>query len=253
MCLKDKICKKQLTIGSWLTIAHPAVAEIMSRAGFDWLAIDMEHAPITVSQCQELIRVIDLCKVIPLVRVAENNPVLIKQAMDSGAHGVIVPMVNTEDEARAAVAAVKYPPAGKRGVGLARAQGYGTAFLPYKDWNHKESIVVIQIEHLDAVENLEEIFSVKGVDAFMVGPYDLSASLGIPGEFDNPKMLSVSERIMKIAQKKRMPAGCHIVSSNPKFVKPKIREGYTFIAFGVDFLFLGDNCRQGLKQIKQNV
>ncbi|MBF0523106.1 MAG: 2,4-dihydroxyhept-2-ene-1,7-dioic acid aldolase [Candidatus Omnitrophica bacterium] len=251
MSLRKRIQNKQLTIGSWLTIGHPAVAEIMSKAGFDWLAIDMEHSPLTVSQCQELIRVIDLCGVVPLVRVGANEPLLIKRAMDAGAHGVIVPMVNSAAEAQAAVTAVKYPPQGKRGVGLARAQGYGTAFQTYQSWNKKESIVIVQIEDIRAVENLEKIFSVDGVDAFMVGPYDLSASLGISGQFGHPKMLSAMAKIKEMAKKTGVPAGYHVVSSDPRLVKKKIKEGYTFVAFGVDFLFLGNNCREGLKCLKK--
>ena len=131
--LKKKFEKKSISIGSWITLAHPAIAEIMAKSGFDWLTIDMEHSAITLSEAQNLIQVIELCQVTPLVRVSENDPTLIKRVMDAGAHGVIVPMVNTVAEAEAAVSAVKYPPVGIRGVGLARAQGYGLEFKKYKD------------------------------------------------------------------------------------------------------------------------
>src|SRR3990172_7659368 len=178
--LKNKLKKKELTIGSWITFANSAIAEIMAKAGFDWLTVDMEHSSLTISQAQQLIQTIELCGVAPLVRVGENNPNLIKRVMDAGSHGVIVPMVNSKEEANNAVNAVKYPPTGKRGVGLARAQGYGTTFEKYKDWVDRDSIVVIQIEHIEAVENLKDILSVSGIDAFIVGPYDLSGSLGVP-------------------------------------------------------------------------
>lgn len=249
--LKDRLRNKQLTVGSWISLGHPAIAEIMAKAGFDWLVIDMEHSAISIEQCQELIRVIDLCGVSPLVRVGANDALLIKRAMDAGACGVIVPMVNSPEEAEKAVSAVKYPPSGTRGVGLSRAQGYGVSFNKYKKWVEDESIVIVQIEHIEAVENLEKILSVKGVDGFIIGPYDLSGSLGIPGNFADEKMLKALEKVKKITAKTGAIAGYHVVPPQLELVEAKIKEGYTFIAYSVDFLFLGENCRKGLKQIRK--
>ena len=250
MTLKEKIKGGKLTLGSWITIGNSAVAEILAKAGFDWLAIDMEHTTINVDQCADLIRVIDLCGVAPFVRVGANDSLLIKQAMDAGAHGVIVPMVNSKEEAERAVESVKYPPVGKRGVGLARAQGYGTTFNEYKDWAANESIVIVQIEHIDAVNNLEEIFSVEGVDAFIVGPYDLSGSLGVPGDFEDKKVEEALDKIVDISKNMNMSSGYHVVSTDYNLVKEKIKQGYSFIAYGVDFLFLGESARGGLAAIK---
>ncbi len=250
MTLKEKIKGGKLTLGSWITIGNSAVAEILAKAGFDWLAIDMEHTAINVDQCADLIRVIDLCGVAPFVRVGANDSLLIKQAMDAGAHGVIVPMVNSKEEAERAVESVKYPPVGKRGVGLARAQGYGTTFNEYKDWAANESIVIVQIEHIDAVNNLEEIFSVEGVDAFIVGPYDLSGSLGVPGDFEDKKVEEALDKIVDISKNMNMSSGYHVVSTDYNLVKEKIKQGYSFIAYGVDFLFLGESARGGLAATK---
>ena len=250
MTLKEKIKGGKLTLGSWITIGNSAVAEILAKAGFDWLAIDMEHTTINVDQCADLIRVIDLCGVAPFVRVGANDSLLIKQAMDAGAHGVIVPMVNSKEEAERAVESVKYPPVGKRGIGLARAQGYGTTFNEYKDWAANESIVIVQIEHIDAVNNLEEIFSVEGVDAFIVGPYDLSGSLGVPGDFEDKKVEEALDKIVDISKNMNMSSGYHVVSTDYNLVKEKIKQGYSFIAYGVDFLFLGESARGGLAAIK---
>lgn len=250
--MKRRLNKKELTIGSWITIGHPTVAEIMAKSGFDWLVVDMEHSALSMAQCQDLIRVIDLCRVVPFVRVGANDALLIKQAMDAGAHGVIVPMVNTSEDARKAVSAVKYPPVGTRGVGLARAQGYGTTFREYQEWVEKESMVIVQIETKEAVKNLEDILSVKGVDAFMVGPYDLSGSLGVTGDFESKIMLATIKEINDLAKKKNVSYGYHVVSSDPKFVQKKIKEGCTFIAFGVDFLFLVDHCREGMKRLNES-
>ena len=250
MSLKKKIKSGQLTIGSWITIGHPTIAEVMAKAGFDWLAIDMEHGPVNFAQCQELIRTVDLCEIPALVRVGANDPLLIKQAMDAGAQGVIVPMVNSKKDAEKAVTSVKYPPEGKRGVGLTRASDYGTKFDEYKKWVRDESIVIVQIEHIEAAKNIKEILNTKGVDAFIIGPYDLSGSMGIPGAFKDPGLLSVIEEILNAAKLMKVTAGFHSIPTDLKFVKEKIKQGFQLIAYSVDFLLLGDQCRNGLKFLK---
>jgi 2-keto-3-deoxy-L-rhamnonate aldolase RhmA len=249
--LKAALKGKQTTIGSWISLGHPAIAEIMVGAGFEWLVVDLEHSAITLGEAAELIRVIDLCGVTPLVRVSANDPVQIKRVMDAGAHGVIVPMVNSASEAEQAVAAVRYPPQGRRGVGLARAQGYGTTFENYWEWVQKESIVIVQVEHILAVNNLAAILAVPGVDGLIVGPYDLSCSLGLPGEFDHPRLMEALEEIRQVAAKSTASAGYHVVPPQPDQVRQKLTEGYSCIAYSVDFLLLGEMCRQGLNTIRE--
>ncbi|HHT9113493.1 MAG TPA: HpcH/HpaI aldolase family protein [Candidatus Wunengus sp. YC65] len=248
--LKNKLKNGKISLGSWITVGHPAIAEIMAKSGFDWLTVDMEHSAITLYQAQQLIQIIELCGVTPLVRVGENNPNLIKRVMDAGAHGVIVPMVNTKEDAINAVNAVKYPPLGTRGVGLARAQGYGLEFERYRDWVNKESVVIVQIEHIKAVENLEDILQVEGVDAFMVGPYDLSGSIGYPGNFEHPDMCFALKRIMDVSKKLNKVAGFHVIPPDAEAMNKKIREGYRFIGFSLDTLFLGVKCREEMKKLK---
>jgi 2-keto-3-deoxy-L-rhamnonate aldolase RhmA len=250
MDLKEKLQKKEITIGSWITLGHPSIAEIMAGVGFDWLTIDMEHSAITLDQTQSLVQIIELCGLSPLVRVGHNDPHIIKRVMDTGAHGVIVPMVNTKEEAEKAVASVKYPPAGFRGVGLARAQKYGKDFDGYRQWNERESIVIVQIEHIKAVDNLESILSVEGVDGFIVGPYDLSGSLGVPGLFEHPDVVSALERVKVVSSEMNKPAGFHVVSPNPKECIRRIEDGYTFIAYSLDTLLLYKQCFDGLSTIK---
>ena len=251
--LKSRLRNGQLTIGSWITLGHSSIAEIMAKAGFDWLTVDMEHSAITLREAQQLIQVIDLSGCVPLVRVGANDANLIKRVMDAGAHGVIVPMINSREDAERAVGAVKYPPEGFRGVGLARAQSYGTDFEGYRKWNETESIVVVQIEHFKAVENLEAILSVEGVDAFMVGPYDISTSLGTPGRFDHPEMTAVLGKILDIAQRLKAVAGYHVVPPDVEQAVEKVQQGYRFLAYSTDFLFLGESCRGGLKAIRANL
>jgi 2-keto-3-deoxy-L-rhamnonate aldolase RhmA len=248
--LKKSLAQRKPTIGSWITLPHPSIAEIMAAAGFAWLVVDLDHSAITLGEAAELIRVIDLCGVAPLVRLSANDPVQIKRVMDAGAHGTIIPMVNSAREAEQAVAAVRYPPQGRRGVGLARAQSYGTSFEAYRDWLNRESLVIVQIEHIQAVDNLAAILAVEGVDGFIVGPYDLSGSLGLPGEFEHPRVVEALAEIQRISAKMRPAAGYHVVQPHPDQVRQKLAEGYSFIAYSVDFLFLGEACRQGLKTIK---
>ena len=251
--LKKKLRRKTVTVGSWITIGHTAIAEIMAKAGFDWLAVDMEHSVITLHEAQQLIQVIELSGVAPLVRVGENSAYLIKRVMDAGAHGVIVPMINTKEDARNAVNAVKYPPLGTRGVGLARAQGYGMDFERYKNRVNRDSVVIAQIEHIKAIENLEDILSTEGIDAFFVGPYDLSGSLGVPGQLKHPKVVKALGRVMKIAKRYKVVPGFHVVQPDVEGTEMKIKEGYKFIGYSLDTLFLGTKCTEDLKAIRRKV
>ena len=161
-----------------------------------------------------------------------------------------MPMVNSPAEAEAAVAAVKYPVAGKRSVGLARAQGYGVRFADYLTWQKENSLVVVQIEHIDAVNCLESILSVEGVDAYFVGPYDLSGSLEVPGQFDHPEFVNAMERIHAIAKELGVPGGVHIVEPDPVQLEKSISEGSRFIAYGIDTRMLDTTCRAGLNRAK---
>ncbi len=251
--LKKRIAAGELTVGSWLSFGYPGVCEVMATAGFDWLVVDMEHTAIDVSQAQQLIQIIDLAGCVPLVRVGENDPLAIKRAMDAGAHGVIVPMVNTVEEARAAASSVRYPPAGTRGVGLGRAHGYGLAFEKYKSWAEQETILIVQIEHIEGVQNLEEILAVDGVDGFIVGPYDLSGSLGRPGDFTHPQVAAALERVRQIMNDSPKVGGYHIVHSNRPELPARIDQGYRFIAYGDDMVFLAEKVRAEADFVTESV
>jgi 2-dehydro-3-deoxyglucarate aldolase len=248
--LKQKLRQNKTTFGSWITIGNPIVAEIMAKSGFDWLTIDMEHSSITLDIAQDLIRIIELCGCIPLVRVNKNEPHIIKQAMDAGSYGVIIPMVNTKEEAEKAVNSVRYPPDGFRGVGLARAQDYGFNFEEYKKWLKNESIVIVQIEHVKAIENLKSILSTEGVDGLIVGPYDISGSMGKPGNFQNQEFKENISEIMKIARDLKKPAGFHVIPPDLEETKKIMNLGYKFIAISLDSLFLGTIPRTILKKLR---
>lgn len=251
--LKQKLLNNELSFGSWITIGHQSVAEIMVTGGFDWLTIDLEHSVIELSEAQKLIAIIKNYGVNVLVRVSKNEEVVIKKVMDAGADGIIVPMVNSLEEAIQAVNYVKYPPIGKRGVGLARAQKYGIGFEEYVEWVKNESIVIAQVEHIQSVENIDKILNVDGIDGIMIGPYDLSGSMGIPGQYDKKEVVEAIEKVENACKKYKKPLGFHVIQPNHTLVKEKVDKGYTFLAFSLDFFFLGEKIRQEMNLLKSSI
>jgi 2-dehydro-3-deoxyglucarate aldolase len=249
--LKQYLKEKKVSIGSWLTIGHPSVAEVMAQENFDWLCIDMEHTSIDYSMAQVLISTIQSYQMPALVRVSKNEEVCIKKVLDSGADGVIVPMVNSVEDAKRAIDYVYYPPVGNRGVGLYRAQGYGTNFENYKEKAQNDLIIIAQIEHYKGVENLEEIISLNHIDGIIIGPYDLSGSLGIPGNFSNKTFLTHIEKVEKVCRKHNFPLGYHQVHPNHQQLQEKIDHGYRFLGFGTDFLFMSEKINKELARIKK--
>jgi 2-dehydro-3-deoxyglucarate aldolase len=250
--LKSKLSRGEVTVGSWISTGNAATAEIFCNAGFDWVVVDLEHSAIDISRAEELIRIVDLAGATPLTRVTSNNPDQIKRVMDAGAKGIVVPMVNSREEAEAAVAATRYSPDGNRGVGLGRAQGYGATFDQYKTWQVDGPVVVVQIEHLEAVDKLEEILSVPGVDAYMIGPYDLSGSMGIPGEFDSQEYIDIVENIKQAGERIGCPSGIHVVEPDKADFEDALRAGFKFIAYSVDIRMLDKSASDGVRFFRES-
>ncbi len=238
-------------IGSWITLNNPSIAEVMADSGFDWLCVDLEHSVTDYFEAQQLILAIQSKGVKAFVRVGENNARIIKRVLDAGADGIIVPSVNSAIEARKAVDSLKYPPLGKRGVGLSRAQGYGFDFENYKNEKCKDIKLIVQIEHIDAINELEKIISIEGIDGTFIGPYDLSGSLGMPGNWNAPEVISALKTYEHIALKHNKFIGYHVIQPDISLVNDKIAQGYNFIAFSLDVLFLGTLIRDQLKNLKK--
>ncbi|MFZ4739775.1 MAG: HpcH/HpaI aldolase family protein [Bacteroidales bacterium] len=249
LTLKNKIKNKELTIGSWITIGHPAISEILCKAGFDWLVIDIEHTTIDLSMVQVLISSIQANNIAAIVRVSKNEEVVIKRVLDAGADGIIVPMINSSEDATRAVEYAKYPPEGKRGVGLSRAQQYGNGFDEYKKWAKENLIIIAQIEHIDGINNLEEIVKTEGIDGTLIGPYDLSGSMGIPGQYNEPIVIDALNQYIKVCEKFNIAMGFHVIEPTNERLKEKIVEGYTFLAFSTDFLFMGKKATDEMQRI----
>ena len=224
------------SIGSWIQIPHASLAEIIGQAGYDWVAVDMEHGSISIHQLPDLFRALELGGTLPLVRLARGHTKDCKQALDAGAGGVIVPMVESAAQLLAVRDACRWPPAGSRGVGFSRANLFGKHFDAYRV-EAQAPILVAMIEHIRAVNDLEDILAVDGLDAILVGPYDLSASMGMVGEFESQEFLSVMDRIRQLCAKHDVPYGVHIVQPDALALQQKIAEGYRFIAYSLDSVF----------------
>ena len=237
-------------IGSWITLNNPSLVELLSKVGFDWLTIDLEHSSITIEKAEELIRIISLSKVKPYVRLTSINTEQIRRVLDAGAQGLIAPLVKNKDDVKKLLNAAYYPPVGERGVGLARAQGYGSDFEKYKSNYHKDLDIFVQIEHIEAVRNLEEIFNNKRIRGYFIGPYDLSFSMLKPGKFKDKKFIETIKYIKKIAKKYNVKSGIHIVEPNLDELKKIIKEKYDYIGYSLDIRVLDVNYRNALDIFK---
>jgi len=199
---KEKLKNGEVVIGTFVTFPSPTIVEICGHAGFDFVILDAEHGPLSPGSCEDLVRAADVTGMTPIVRVTYNHPKLILRYLDIGALGVQIPMVRTAEDARLAVEAVKYFPQGKRGMGGARTSAWGMkgGFANYVVESNQETMVIIQIETEEAVENVDEIASVEGVDALLIGRLDLSQAMGIPGKTEDPIMVKAVDRIIDAAQ-----------------------------------------------------
>lgn len=250
MSLKSRLSRSELTIGSWVTLGHPSIAEIMAAAGFDWLVLDMEHSVLELSEVQSIIQVLDGKQCPAIVRLTSNHPDQIKRVMDAGATGVMVPMIKSATDAKAAVDGVYYPPRGQRGVGLARAQGYGNSFQAYRQWLDENAVIVVMIEHVDSVKAIDSILAVPGIDAYIIGPYDLSGSMGRPGDLNHPDVQAAIAQVLEAGRRANKPGGIHVIEPDPEALQQRIQAGFNFLGYGLDIRILDSICRTHLQSIR---
>lgn len=225
------------SIGSWMQIPHASIAEIMGEAGYDWIAVDMEHGAVSAHQLPDLFRALELGGTLPLVRLAQGSVKDCKQALDAGAGGVIVPMVESAEQLKAARDACRWPPAGTRGVGFSRANLFGKHFEVYRE-EAQAPLLVAMIEHGRAVQRLGEILDVEGLDAILIGPYDLSSSMGLTAQFDHPEFVRAMQRIRTETQQRHIACGVHVVPAAPEQLQQRLDEGYRFLAYSMDSVML---------------
>ena len=213
--LKEKLKMGQAVVGTFVGLGHPDVTEWLSRLGFDWLLLDAEHGPLDFATLQLMMQSMHNEDCVPIVRPQWNDPVVIKRVLDLGAHGVLIPWVNTKAEAENAVRACKYPPEGIRGYGPRRA-GNLMMDADYFKTANDQLLIAVQIETQKAIDNLDEILSVSGVDACYIGPYDLSCSLGlgIPPDWSNPRYLAAFDQALAAAKRHGKAAGMFATLDN---------------------------------------
>ena len=246
--IRTKLQKDRYSIGSWIQLESPSSAEIMGNCGYDWVAVDLEHGSISISQLPNIFRALELRHTLPLARISEGNENNCKRALDSGAAGVIIPKIETKNQLEILIKSCKWPPNGNRGVGFSRANLYGENFSDYKE-EAINPLIVAMIETKIGLINIEEILSVKGLDAILIGPYDLSASLGFTGEINNPVVKEAISKVLNICKKFSIPAGIHIVNPDIHELQNKIDKGYRFLAYSIDAVFLNSSSKNPLPNL----
>jgi 2-keto-3-deoxy-L-rhamnonate aldolase RhmA len=231
--LKRRLKAGDQLYGTWITIESPIMSELMSSLGFDYFVIDTEHSPLDILMAQTLIQAMRPdTKTTPIVRVWWNDLVAIKRALDIGAYGVLVPWINNREEAELAVKATRYGPDGLRGNGPRRASMFDPAYLQTAD---QEIMVVVQIETKNAVQNIEEICSVEGVDATYIGPADLSASYGHLGNMSHPDVQKAIDMVFDASKEAGIGTGIHQASGSS--IPERMRKGYNLVTLGNDLIY----------------
>ena len=242
--LKKRLEAKQSVMGALLGLRSPDAAELMSEAGFDFLLVDAEHSSIGPDGILEMIRAIERGGATPLVRVGETTAANVQWALDGGARGILFPRVRSVEDVQEAVSFCRYPPDGIRGLGPGRASGYGAKLLEYAANANEDILVMIQVETLEAVESIEDIAAVPGVDLLFIGPGDLSQVLGIPGELHHPKIRQIGSRVLSACAMEKIPAG--ILALDEKTIAYWKEQGVQFFATGSDALLLAMSCRDSV-------
>jgi 2-keto-3-deoxy-L-rhamnonate aldolase RhmA len=248
--LKRDLNSGKVSIGATITMNSPVVAEIFSRIGFDWLWFETEHTSLSIENVLTMLQAANGSNISTMVRVPWNDKTMIKRVLDTGPDGIIIPLVNTKEEAEYAVQAMKYPPLGERGAGLSRAQAYGMHMGEYLSTANDEVMTILMIEHITAVENIDEILNVKGVDSVMVGALDLSGSMGMLGKTDDPRVESAIQRVLSACKGANIP--CGIIAGSPETANRRIKEGFQNIILGIDVLYLVGGAANALKQVERN-
>lgn len=248
-----KRCKETLRagkalIGTWVTLADPASAEIMAEAGLDFIILDTEHAPYSPPLAQNMLMGLRGSQCAAIVRVPWNEPWMVKQVLDIGADGIMFPMIMNTEEARKAVASTRYPPQGIRGFAPRRVAGYGFRFDEYVAEANESIVVLAQIEHIQAVDRVEEIAAVEGVDALYVGPADLTASLGRLPEFGHAEVKAAIDRVAEVCLRLKKPFG--VYTGSPADAIGWVKRGGQVQTIGEDFMYLVEQTTAGLAAVR---
>ena len=245
---KSRLARRDVLIGPLVTVPAPEIAEIMASVGFDYLWIETEHAPMGLTQAQVMIQAVGgRCPCV--VRVPENAELWIKRALETGCDGIVIPQIKSAAEAEEAVRCCLYPPAGKRGVGIGRAHGYGMTFREYVDTANDQLAIILQVEHVDGVRNIRSIVRTPGIGAVLIGPYDLSGSLGLLGQVDHPEVRRAIQEIKGACEEAKVPVGIFVADASS--ARECIADGFTLIALGIDVIYLSRSAQQTLDEVRR--
>lgn len=243
--VRQKLLAREATLGCFLGLGSPNVAELLAHAGFDWLVIETEHNALDAAEVQQMLMALNGSATIPLVRVPSANPVYIQRALDMGALGIVVPLVKSAEEAEAIVRATRYPPQGTRSFGALRASRYTFDNEDYFQRANDNILVVLILETREAVENLEAIAAVPGVDALYFGPFDLCLSLGLnPFQQPFPEVEALYQRGLAVGQRHGVAIGMGV--GNVEQLHQRRAEGYTMLSYGTDYHLLVGAARAGV-------
>lgn len=233
-------------IGTWLQAGTPVAAEIFANAGFRWIGLDIEHTSAGVDTIETMCRAVHGRGADLFARVSQADTLEIRRALDMGAKGIIVPYIESAEQAKKAVAATRYPPQGVRGFAFQRANNWGVDFDEYAAKANEEILVIAMIESKKGVENIDAILAVDGIDGVFIGPYDMSGSYGVPGQTQHKLVKDAMATVLAACKKAGKAPGQHIVRSKPEQIKAALEQGFTFICLDGDIIFMNEACRATL-------
>ena len=250
--VREMLQAAEPTVGCFLGLGSPNLAELMAHVGFDWIVVEAEHTPLGPAEIERILMAMSGADTVPLVRLLKADPFLIQQTLDMGALGVVVPMVRNAEEAKAVVDACRYPPQGTRGFGPLRATHYLLDMEDYFAKANENIIVALIIENKEAVQNLEAIANVPGVDVLIFGPFDCCLSMGLdPMRQPYPEIEKVMQRMLAIGRECGVACGIHAWS--PEEAQQRLVEGYTFLSYSTDIRLLTTAAQAGLAAFRQGV
>lgn len=231
--LRAKLSRGEGSIGGWQQINNGEISEILAMGDYDWITLDWEHGRFTENGLVECVKAHEVYRKLSLIRIPELSPQNCKICIEVGASGAIIPMVETPSQASFAIQLLRWPPNGARGVGYSRANGFGEFFDLSLELN-RDPFIVFMIETMKGVDNLDKILEENVPDAVFIGPYDLSASLGIVGQFENELFINSLDKIKQTCSKHSVPCGLHVIENDISDLEKQIGRGFKFLAFSMD-------------------
>jgi len=243
--VKQRLSQGETQFGYLQAMPVPGITEILGHTGYDFVMLDGEHSPLLPAAMENLSRAAEISGICPLVRAPGSHSRDICRLLDAGAAGIILPNVRSAEEVEQAIHAARYLPEGNRGLSMPRQAGYGAMPMPeFVEFANKNLLFTVQIETLEALANIDAIVAVDGVDVALLGPLDMSAALGVLGQFDHPKMVEARQKIVAACNKNGVAAGTFALG--PGQVTPLMEQGFRFILLGADLMFLRQSAEQVL-------